>query len=246
MTYQNTLARLALLGLMGLASGAYAVSASYQTAYSNFQLQSNSLYNIDIPLTINIDPGKGATRFFSEQIAIGPYGAYIGLQTDMQQANGTVGKGALFSIWGASSATAGSAGSWCQNFGDEGTGYSCRIAYPWSAGTTYRLRVWQVTANSWTAYIQDLTSGKEVILGTISLPTANNLLRGNVTTFTEYYGNDFPACSDLKQSQVTWGLPLGDNLNISSAWVSNSIGPGDCASERTSVGTGPTIQSVGA
>ncbi len=234
-----------LVGL-GIFHATYAaISGSYQTAYSYFHLRSNALYNIDMPLTINVDPGVGSSRYFSEQMAIGPYTAYIGLQTDMLQQDGTIQKGAIFSIWNATAATPGSAGSWCKTFGGEGTGFSCRMAYPWSQGTTYRLRVWEITSNSWAAFVKDLTSGNEVYLGTITLPTSKYLLQGNIVTFTEYYGGDFQACNDLKLSRVTWGMPVGNNGTVSSTWVSNSVGPGECDNIRFSEGTGPTVQSVG-
>ncbi len=234
------------VALMGLMQISYAeVSGDYQTAYSSFQMKMGSLYNIDMPLKINVDPGPGAARFFSEQFAIGPYTGYLGLQTDMSQSNGQVTKGAIFSIWNATSAVEGSPGTWCQTFGGEGIGYSCRMPYNWTAGTTYRLRVWQITANSWAAFVKDLTTGIEVQLGTITIPSSKYWLQASLTTFTEYYGGDFPACSDLKLSRVTWGMPVGNNSSVPSTWVSNSIGQGDCASIRSSVGRGPTVQSVG-
>lgn len=228
-----------------LSSISYAVSGDYITTYSNFSLPSNTMYNIDMPLQINVDPGPKTYRFFSTQLAIGPFGAYIGLQTDMAFQSGS-GKGAIFSIWNATGGTPGSPGSWCQSFGGEGVGYSCRIPYNWAAGNTYRLRVWQITSNSWAAYIMNMTTGAEVKLGTISIPSSKNpKLSSGMTTFTEYYGGDFAACSDLKLSQVTWGMPTGNNKTLQSTWVSNSIGPGECASIRKSAGTGPTVHSVG-
>ena len=222
-----------------------AVSGDYQTTYSSFQMRANSLYNIDMPLKINVDPGPGTARFFAEQLQIGSYTAYIGLQTDMRQPNGRVEKGAIFSIWNATSATSGSPGSWCQTFGGEGVGYSCRMPYSWTAGTTYRLRVWQLASDTLGAFIKDMTTNYEVYLGAIKIPSKRSLLQSGLTTFTEYYGGDFAACNDLKLSRVTWGMPTGNNASISSAWWSNSIGPGECASLRTSVGRGPTVHSVG-
>jgi hypothetical protein len=241
---------LALLfsGLICAQTSSYAISNKYMTTYSNFLLPSSALNNIDMPLAINIDPGTSAYRFFSEQLAIGNFTTYLGLQTDMTYPNNKgSGKGAIFSIWDASGATPGSLGSWCQSFGNEGTGYSCRMPYNWTAGNTYRLRISQISNNSWTAYIKNMTTGIEVQLGIITLPTTKNpLLLGGITTFTEYYGGDFPTCCDLKLSQVTWGMPTGNNDLFKSAWISNSIGPGDCSTLRLSTGTGPTIHSMGA
>ena len=98
--------------------------------------------------------------------------------------------------------------------------------------------------NSWGAFVKDLTTGVEVYLGRITIPS-NKLLQSGLTTFTEYYGGDFSACTDLRLSRVTWGMPVGNNTSVSSAWWSNSIGPGECKSYRTSVGRGPTVHSVG-
>jgi hypothetical protein len=238
---------LIFVGWVSAATTSYAISNSYITTYSNFYLPSNVMYNVDMPLKINVDPGLRSYRFFSQQFSIGTFTAYIGLQTDMQYSNNrSSGKGALFSIWSATGAMSGSPGSWCQPFGNEGTGYSCRIPYNWTAGNTYRLRVWQITNNSWSAYIMNMSTKIEVQLGTIILPTTKNpLILGGITTFTEYFGGDFSACSDLKLSQVTWGMPTGNNTSLQSAWISNSIGQGECASFRQSTGTGPTIHSIG-
>lgn len=236
---------LILAGLMGSTTPSYAVSGDFITTYSRFSLPSDTMYNIDMPLKINVDPGPRTFRFFSQQLSIGPFSAYMGLQTDMNFPNGS-GKGAIFSVWNATGGTPGSPGSWCQSFGGEGVGFSCRIPYAWSAGNTYRLRIWQITSNSWAAFVMNMTTGAEVRLGTISIPTSKNpKLSGGITTFTEYYGGDFAACNDLKLSQVTWGMPVGNNGTLQSTWISNSIGPGECASLRKSTGNGPTTHLIG-
>jgi hypothetical protein len=53
------------------------------------------------------------------------YGGYIGLQTNGNRADDSAGDTAIFSLWNANGG-----GPGCIRFSGEGTGMSCRLAYP--------------------------------------------------------------------------------------------------------------------
>ena len=67
------------------------------------------------------------------------HGGYLGLQTNGNRLDGTTGDTAIFSLWDANAAS----GPNCGTFGGEGSGYSCRLAYPIAANRYYRYRVWR-------------------------------------------------------------------------------------------------------
>jgi hypothetical protein len=228
---------------IGLAEAA--LSNQYVTTYSQFGFPTGSHSSREINLTINVDPGAGAARFFAHNFSFAQHVGYLGLQTDARLRDGTTGKVAIMSIWNATGARAGDSGSWTTPFDGEGIGYSVRIAYPWQAGRSYRLRVLERTTNSWGGYVTDLSTGRVTYLGSIQAASGTGRLRGASTTFTEYYGPDFAQCSDLRRSQVTWSRPTANNGAVASTTVSNSIGNGACASSRSSTGSGPTVHTLG-
>jgi hypothetical protein len=245
----------AILAALGLAScaapderpdlGELEIENTFVTTYSTFDFPAGTFFNKDILLGINRDPGTGANLFFSQQFAIEGSGGYIGLQTDGVRPDGSVGKLAVFSIWDAIGATAGSPGSWCQAFGGEGVGQSCRIAYDWLEARNYRLRVWAFGQNSWGGWILDTATGVETFLGTIDTPAHMGWLVGASTPFGEYYGPDFATCGDLRLGNVVWHNPTANDGAIGSTLASNSIGGGACGEVRRSDGAGPTVHSIG-
>jgi hypothetical protein len=216
------------------------------TLYSAWNAPAGTHYDLDATLAIATDPGAGADRFFAAQFALESAtsdGGYIGLQTDATRPDGTTGKIAIVSIWNAVGATAG-ANATCNTFGGEGVGWSCRVAYDWHEGHAYRLRLWALSKNSWSAWVRDETSMVEVYIGKIDTPAADGWLTGGTTAFTEYYGPSFPACTSLKKSVVTWSNPTVDD-GVPTTFASNSAGKGACASVRAATGSGPTSHAMG-
>jgi hypothetical protein len=66
---------------------------------------------------------------------------YMGLQTNGQRFNGSVGDTAIFSLWNANGYRSGN----CGTFAGEGNGLSCRLPYTiYGDGSGYRLRVWSI------------------------------------------------------------------------------------------------------
>jgi hypothetical protein len=157
---------------------------------------------------------------------------------------GTNGRVAIFSLRGAVAADAGDAGSWAAP-GDEGGAPALRIAYAWSAERTYRLRVAELDADRWGAWVSDATSGTATYLGALQVPAGTGRLAGSSVASSEYVGADFAQCSDLRLSRVSWSRPTADDGAVASTTLRNGIGEGACAAARTSTGAGPTVHVLG-
>ena len=142
------------------------------------------------------------------------YGGYIGLQTDGNRFDGSRGDTAIFSLWNSN----GSSGPSCGVFGGEGTGHSCRAAYPIQTGRYYRLRVWRLGADSlgqwWGGYLKDETTGVETWLGDIRVPASHQLI-AQPSNFTEYYGTAV-SCDSVPLSTVYWTQPAANHLGSGS------------------------------
>jgi len=85
-------------------------------------------------------------------------GGYMGLQTNGSRFDGSSGDTAIFSLWNANA----SSGPGCGRFSGEGSGLSCRLAYPvYDDGNWYRLRVWRLQSDAggqwWGAWIRFTT-----------------------------------------------------------------------------------------
>jgi hypothetical protein len=137
-------------------------------------------------------------------------GGYIGLQTDGNRFDGTVGDTAIFSLWNSN----GSSGPACGIFGGEGVGHSCRVAYPIQTGRYYRLRVWRLNADSlgqwWGGWIKDEATGVETYIGSIRVAHAHTLMQPPMN-FAEYFGPSV-ACSRVPLSVVYWTQPAANHL----------------------------------
>ena len=193
--------------------------------YTDWQIGYDNLWNIDIPMTVGWEPGSVPYFFSTEFFFGGPHG-YFGLQPDgpLEATETQRGKVAMVSVWGASTGWVGGTGSFCQPFDEFGTGYRCVLPYAWTAGTSYRLRIWQVAAEDWVAAIADGTTGVETVVGTLRVPGSGNGLKGNLVSWTEWYGPQM-GCSTYPYSNVSFGRPTG-NAGAYTATSSGSwLGP---------------------
>ena len=142
--------------------------AAYQTWYWG-----NPTEAIAFPFSVVDD---ATTTFWASQFHEG----YIGIQT-LDDGE----KLALFSIWDATEAEPGDPNTWCQPFGGEGVGYSCRSkSFSWQPGVLYTARVER--RDGW---IRGSLSGggKTLVLGSIKgdhLPD----LGAQTTNFIEQWG----------------------------------------------------------
>ncbi|MET8517022.1 DUF3472 domain-containing protein [Streptomyces sp. NPDC005077] len=129
----------AALALLGVAGPTHAADiGTTPGTYTNYSFSGAPvLTEVTWSTTVLHDPGYTANVFWSHQFGFNQgNGAYLGMQS-----NGGSSRVLLFSVWDVSEATAGSTGSWCQSFGGEGEGMSCRMNLDWTAGHTYSFKV---------------------------------------------------------------------------------------------------------
>ncbi len=155
-------------------------------------------------------------------------GGYIGLQTDGNRVDGSVGDTAIFSIWNATAASGN-----CIPFEGEGVGYSCRLAYPINPARKYRLRI-QPAANGasaagqwWDAYIRDESTFVETRIGSLRAGPGDTSFQ-IPQNFTEYFGLARPTCDDVPVSIAQWSnptlKPLTGYLNVTPTYKSSVRG----------------------
>jgi hypothetical protein len=103
---------------------------------------------------------------------------------------------AIFSIWQSTDARSGPINSYCAPFGHEGSGWSCKVKYPWQAGVEYRLRISKtpatvtaIEADWWRGVIIDSSTAQETIIGDIRVPSTWSGLKKDASCFTEYYSS---------------------------------------------------------
>ena len=165
-----------------------------------------------------------AQQFVFENNPNGDDGAYMGLQ---QQGDGR--QNARFSIWNATAARMSQVdGAQCEEYGHEGSGWTCTIPYVFGTGRWYRFRLRILNENAqgrwWGAWIID-DAGNEQHIGSIRAPRGTGLINGTVS-FNEYFG----AASGC-------GAP---HLPPSSVYVFNPVL--NAGSSRAGIGTPSTLR----
>lgn len=169
---------------------------------------------LETDLKITADPGINSPWFLSHQFSLVDSGGasksqgYIGLQA---ATGGTGQKGIIFSIWDATSATAGTDAT-CQPFGGEGVGMQCFKTFAWSAGKTYRLRIVN-DRGVYSGYVIDMstTPATETLLGKIQAPAGVAGFGRESVQWAEYYGVSLANCADYPFVKAVWTRPQGDS-----------------------------------
>src|SRR5262249_15852814 len=136
----------------------------------------NGYDDIEVDMTVESAPARNVrdAYFYSNYVAFTGGGtAYAGLQTDGSDGRNWAGKSLIFRVGNGSSGIAERGGTKTR-FSGEGTGYSVRMPFDWSLGTTYRFKIYLergATNNGerlWAASVTDLGSGAETRVGRIS------------------------------------------------------------------------------
>jgi len=156
------------------------VTRSWPTVTSGY-----TAYTVDT--TVDRDPGSDPdTRFYfaadwNMQTGSGTRLGYMGLQTYDQRGDGSWGRVAIVSVWTGPDTVSAVAGTGtdgkpadCHADASEEEHVTCRIAYDWQQGHTYRYSFARTAPSGWSAQITDRTaSGTPVTtLGTYSVPTS--------------------------------------------------------------------------
>ncbi|MGZ5790243.1 MAG: DUF7402 domain-containing protein [Burkholderiaceae bacterium] len=195
---------------------------SLSLPYANWTYPA-SFTKLEADLKVISDPGEktasGADTgwFLSHQFSFKDStganngGGYIGLQTN-QAPSGK--KGVMFSLWNATSATAGS-GSTCQSFSGEGVGMQCFQPYSWVAGKTYRLRVVN-NGSAYSGYVVDMSTATptETYIGQIQAPSGSNGFGNWSVQWAEHYAVAPANCADLPYLKALWSRPVGNGGSV--------------------------------
>lgn len=118
---------LLLCALLGLAAALVPGSASAvgvtPGTYVNYTFDTASLTQAEFKMTINASPGR-ANVYWANQFGFtgGDVGGYTGMQTHRDG-----GGMFLYSLWNSTAWKAGTAGTYCIQFQEDGTGGSCRL-----------------------------------------------------------------------------------------------------------------------
>lgn len=198
--------------------------------------QADGSSSLDWDLTVLRDPGR-TTYFWAHQWSFrrGETG-YFGLQAHDRRDDGTTGKLAVFSIWGA----VGCADNPGCHAGVEGARFwTCRLGYEWAAGRAYRLRVAMTDRRWWSASVTDLETGSSTLVGSIRVPRWWGGLdlgaRGSVV-WTEFYGANVPGGLAgpelLPHSAVRFGVPAAGEGSVRPDAHTNQLGQGDWDNSR--------------
>lgn len=194
--------------------------------------------------TVTTEPGITSYTFWSHQFGFNRgNGAYVGMQT-----NGGEPQLFLFSVWDVTEARVGSEGSWCQDFGDEGVGMSCRVRFPWQAGHMFAFKVAYEGDGWFGATVTDTTAGTSFKLGSIRTP-ASAIKTGGMVDWVEYYEWSMPRSTCLGQPYSSAFFALPQAVTPTGAKVTGTVSRlsnnGDCSNVRTESTSGGSVQTLG-
>jgi len=200
-------------------------------------------------LTVEIEPPKGVGYFWAHQAGfINGDTVYLGLQTLGESPDGSTGKVAIFSIWNALSA---SGPGIARRFSGEGVGFQTLVPYDWRAGQKYRLRVFQSGENrkgtQWTSTVRNEADGKEMEIGTITVPAKWGLLGNWSVMWSERYtGPEVKSCNDVGLSRVLFEQPTANGAKVRPDSHNNHLSsPANCPNSRVTDERRGVMQEMG-
>jgi hypothetical protein len=153
-------------------------------------------------------------------------GGYVGLQNQLYMPgnSGNVGKGVIFSIWGANNGTPAFCTVYCELVGGSEAGesfISVHVPYQWVQGHVYQFEVLRLPQSGITyvkASLYDLTTGAPAVgLGEIYVPGGWGGFTPKLIQWQEeYFPNSYTTCS---------AIPVYKSAYWSAAWFARA--PGD-------------------
>jgi hypothetical protein len=150
----------------------------------------------------------------------------------------------LFSVWNATETKLGTTGSFCQKFGGEGEGMTCRIWQKWTAGQTYRFHYKAEGSGWWGMTITNATTGASFKLGSIRV--GSDLLKPSSQSWVEYYrwSDSRSSCQTEPYSRARFDAPTGNNGTLTAKLGSTSTNacPGFPSGGATSVAAGTGVR----
>ena len=220
--------------------GALTMGASFTAAatyvpgsyvYWNFD-GVTGLSDVAYTVTVTRDPGHAAKVFWSNQVDFSNgVGAYAGMQS-----NGGAQRMFLFSVWDVTEAVPG-AGSWCQAFGGEGVGMSCRRWGDWKEGDTYEFHYVAEGNGWWGLTVTNLSDNTSFKLGSIKV--GSDTMKPGSISWTEYFrwNDTASSCESEPFSRARFDAPLGNGGSVAARITGTDIKP-ECPASSTVTTTG--------
>lgn len=204
----------------------------------------DGFYNFDY----HIVPEKvtaNAPFYWSHQFSFkNGRGGYFGMQSAGHRQDGSVGKLAIFSIWGASRAS----GPSCQAAYGEGATKSCSIPYEWVEGHDYRLRIWAISRDAngdwWGVWVKDTTTNVETFVGQIQVPLGWRGLSGQSLSWTEFFGST-NSCDRLPYSRVRFYGFRANNESVRPSASDTTINRRNCSNISITPVNDGYVQTMG-
>jgi hypothetical protein len=165
------------------------------------------LHDVTFGTTVTSDPGRGNV-FWSHQFAFNNnVGGYIGMQR-LRGGGGLF----LFSMWNSTAAMPGDAGTWCETFSENGSGYTCRESAAFVAGDSYTFHITPDPMDGWfAASVTDTTAQTSFTLGHLEVGSGAAIDPANMIAWVEYFDWNNPAatCEDEPYSAARFAVPTG-------------------------------------
>ena len=217
-----------LAGVLALGASLSVAATETPGSYVYWEFDgATPLSDVAYPMTVTRDPGYGAKVFWSNQVSFSNgLGGYAGMQ-----AHGGAQRLFLFSIWDVSEAVPGP-GSFCEPFGGEGSGMSCKRWGDWKEGDTYEFHYVAEGNGWWGMTVTNLADNTSFKLGSIKVGTDRML--PNSISWTEYFRWNDAASSCLSEpfSRERSDVPVANNGSLTGRITGSHVSP-DCAAFST-------------
>lgn len=171
----------------------------------------SGLRDVAYTITVERDPGDQSQVYWSNQVGwTNGRGGYAGYQTNAS----TTQRLFLFSVWDVTEARPGSTNSWCQAFGGEGEGMSCRMWHKWTPGQPYRFHYQSEGSGWWGMTITNTATGLSFKLGSIRVGT--DTMSPTSVSWVEYYrwSDSRSSCATEPYSRARFAAPTGNGGSL--------------------------------
>lgn len=229
-TRASRLAKLVLwLLLAAWGHGAHALIAGGMVSNSyTVPAVAGGYATLSADVRVTREPGADGNTFWSTQFFYGDgTGGYIG----MQQNDGSR-KLVIFSIWNASGWPSAYNAN-CSNFGGEGVGVSCKMAYPWVQGKKYRFSLRKTASDAfsetWAGEVTDVAAGTTQTIGQIQQGVKSTGLTG-LSQFVENFTQGAQQYASCSQVPAAVAIFSEARLGGTAMQVSGTQTYGNCAS----------------
>lgn len=184
------------------------------------------LKDITFPISMPNAPHDSGYYFAQQFNFVGQDDAgYTGLQPRKDSGS----KSVVHAVFSSFIAGTTSSDSNCSDGADGGAGVSCAVDVDSTYADGYLLEIKNTGGTTWSGTLVNSVTGKRTRIGSYTLPSGSQGIKGSQVGFIEYYNwNSEPShsCGSLPKTEVTFGVPTTSNGNAGS--LQNAYEYGDC------------------